>query len=315
MFENHVKVQIFINKDLGYVIKAKQFDAASRFLDVQLFHDDGIPVDLTDCRVEFNAKKSDDTYIKNNAEITDRENGEFTIELTDQTLAVGNSIIQCEITVYSNDAEKLLTTRDFFIEVQAVIRNDAAVESSNEYNAVVVLFQDVWDMRTVITQMNERFGELTDDLTEGDEQAGSSALGSINRMWNYLKTQSTAGIVETVSNIIDFLGQANPTSSNRETVMNYLRFLETKGAVKRVQRGYVKMSSKNISVSISTIDVNKASVLLNGTGGAWSDYQTAISYTPYVSALTSTSLSIGTEYVSPKSEGYTYVSWQVIEFY
>ena len=222
--ENHLKITIFINRDIDQIVRAKQWDALSRFLDVTLLNDHGSAIDLTDCRVQFNAEKADGTNIMNNAVITDAVKGQFTIELTDQALAIGDSVLRSDITVFSNDATVLLTTRTFMVQIQSTMRDDEAVESSNEYNAVVTLFQNVWDMREVIRDMNEKQGQLTDDLPNewGNEQAGTSMFGALNKIWNYLKTQSTAGIVDLINQINAVLGIANPTVEGTDTAMNYL---------------------------------------------------------------------------------------------
>lgn len=202
MAENHLRVSIFINKDLEQVIHAKQGDANSRFLDVTLLNDNGMPYDLTNNKVRFNALKKDNTTVFNDTIITNATGGQFTVELTDQTLALGNSEVRADITVFNNTETAILTTRTFSIWVQTTIRNDSAIESSNEFGAVINLFQDVWDMRETIRDMSERMGERDDDLQIGDEQVSFSILGALNRIWNYLKTQSTAGIVEAVNEIL-----------------------------------------------------------------------------------------------------------------
>ena len=192
------RLTMWVNKDVSQIIKAKQFDAASRFLDITLLHDNGEPVNLTGHRVQFNALKADSTLVKNNAVIINAAAGIFRVELTDQTLAVGDSRLVADIAVFTNDARRILTTRTFTIEVQATVRDDAAVESSNEFNAVVTLFRDVWDMREIIS----RIGHPNDALNTGQQAAGTTAFGAFNRIWNYLITQSTAAIVETINSLV-----------------------------------------------------------------------------------------------------------------
>lgn len=313
MIESRMKLSLFINKDTERIIKAKQFDATSRYLDVTLLKDDGTAYDLTGCRVQFNALKADGNYIMNNAVITDAPKGEFYVELTDQTLALGDSMVKCDISVFSLDGSSILTTRSFMIQVQATVRNDEAAESTNEYNAVVTLFQDVWDMRETVRMINERFGLLTDDLEEGDLQAGSSALGALNNIWNYLKTQSTAGIVETVGSIKSVLGNPNPVSSNTQSVMNYLKFFETRGIIKYIQRGVVTLPEDSTPYTVSInqpINPQRTIVLLSGTSNTRSDYQTANAYLPYLYSLNSTSFQIKGHTASALP-----ISYQLVEFY
>lgn len=309
MPENHIKITLSVNQDTDRIIKAKQFDAASRYLDVTLVNDDGTAFDLTDCRVQFNAQKADLKYIMNDAVITDPAAGKFTIELTDQTLAIGNSVVNADISIFSLDGIHILTTRSFGIEVQATVRNDTATESSNEYNSVVILFQDVWDMRETIREINERFGQLDDDLEPEDEQAGSSALGGINRMWNYLQTQSTAAVAEMVSDIKTLLGRANPTSSNKTTVMNYLRLIEdlnNRGAIKSIQKFNVKADVATQNVTMSSVNVNKSIIVLASAHAT--QFLTVLGAT----ITNSTTVTVNGTATAAASEGFRF---QVVEFY
>lgn len=220
MAVNYTNVSIFVNRDMGEIIKAKQLDANSRFLRVELLQDNGEPLNLTGNKVRFNAKKKDGNTIFNNAVITNAPAGQFTVELTDQTLAIGNSEVTADITVFSNDETAILTTRTFSIWVQTTIRNDAAIESSNEFGAVVNLFQDVWDMREIIKAIDGRLGDIDDDIpaTPGAAAASFSMFGALNQIWNYMKTQSTAGIVETVNSILSVV---NNILGKTETMIVY----------------------------------------------------------------------------------------------
>ena len=179
------KITISVNRDIQDIIVAKQLDANSRFLQVTLVHENGTAVDLTGHIVRFNARKPDLTVIFNNCKITDAPNGVFLVEFTDQTLALPGRV-EADISVHTEDEETILTTRTFGINVQAMIRDDETIESSNEFGAVVILFQDVWDMRQIIIDMNEKQGNLTDDLPNewGDEQAGTSMFSALNKIWN-----------------------------------------------------------------------------------------------------------------------------------
>ena len=217
------KITISVNRDIQDIIVAKQMDANSRFLEVSLVHDDGVAVDLSGHVVRFNARKPDFTTVFNECKIKNAPGGVFLVELTDQTLALPG-VVMADISVHTEDEEVILTTRTFCIRVQAMVRDDGAIESSNEFGAVILLFQDVYDMRQTIIDINDKQGELTDDLPSdwGDEQAGSSMFGALNRMWNYLKTQSTAGIVDLINQIKTLIGSANPTVDGTDTVMNYL---------------------------------------------------------------------------------------------
>lgn len=188
-------IEIWINKDVQNIIRAKQMDSNSRFLQVALMEDDGTPYDLTDHTATFNALKSDLTHVFNDCVMTDPANGIITVELTDQTLAIGNSRVVADITVFNSDGTEVLTTRTFDIEVQTTVRDDSAIESSNEFGAVITLFQDVWDLRDRIIRMDELMGELDDDIPEGGDQASTvSFMGALNRVYNMMLSQSIIGL-------------------------------------------------------------------------------------------------------------------------
>ena len=225
MAENYAKITMYVNRDVEDVIKAKQFDAASRFLDITLVQDNGLPYNLTGHRIQFNAMKRDKMFIMNNAEIINAAGGVFRVELTDQTLAVGNSIVVADVTIFTDDHKKILTTRTFEILVQSTIRNDDAIESSNEYDSVVRLFQDVWDMRTFI----RRIGDFSDNITGSEEQAGKSILGGLNRIWNLLK--QTKSVADSTKSVADAINNKIGTSSDGGSVFSWL------GSIKSVVDG------------------------------------------------------------------------------
>lgn len=206
MVESVFNLVIYVNKDVESVIKAKSGDSSSRFLEVVLVNDNGEAFDLSNHIVRFNGLKEDGSHIFNNADIIDEKAGKVRIALTDQTLAIGDSKVIADISIFAEDGECVLTTRSFVIEIQQTIRDDEAIESSDEFGAVLVLFQDVWDMREYIQHKGSLFGELDDEVEEGGEQAGKTIFGGLNNIWNYLINQSTAGVVEVVNSMKEAIG-------------------------------------------------------------------------------------------------------------
>ena len=206
---------MYVNEKNPETIIAKQFDALTRYLRIQLLQDDGTPYNLKERRVQFNARKRSGKYIMNDAVIDDAENGFFSVELTDQTLAEGDTTLLADITIFGENNRQILTTRTFNIRVEKTVRNDKATESSNEYSSVVILFQDVWDMRDVIKGIRDRFGEQQDGISEDDEVAGFSVFSALNKIWNYLKTQSTAGIVDVVNAILGLVKRIDLNTTQR----------------------------------------------------------------------------------------------------
>lgn len=116
-------------------VEAKQNDTNSRTVQATIC-DDGIPLNLTGNTISFYAKKPDKTKIFNTVNILDDENGLVEFNLTTQTLAVEGEV-KCELTIFDEAEGVILSTAIFNISVIETIRDDNAIESSNEFNQII----------------------------------------------------------------------------------------------------------------------------------------------------------------------------------
>lgn len=203
MAKTYHALTIEIKEEISDIITAKQYDTNSRFLDVYL-KDNGLPIDLTGNEVRIYGKKHDGTSFFNDGEITNAKNGRCQFELTSQALAVAGKL-QIEISIWQ-DNKRILTTPTFLIFVSPKIRNDDAIESSNEFNALVVLFQKLYDFIHDASELLERVGFTTD--TGGSATEGT-VMAKMNQMLEYTRSiaQQTDSIQYRASNTLQIRQQ------------------------------------------------------------------------------------------------------------
>lgn len=169
-------MKINVKDEITSMITAKEEDLNSRYLDVYLM-DDGIPIDLTGHEVRIYGRKPDGTSFFNDGEITDAVNGRCQFPITSQALAVPGTL-KVEISIWQNN-ERILTTQTFDILVAPKIRNDEEIESSNEYGALVILFQKLYDFIADVTELLNLIGQPAD--TGGTTLEGT-VMAKINRL-------------------------------------------------------------------------------------------------------------------------------------
>lgn len=155
MAVNKTILNIEINQPINDYITAVQQDSRSRFLDVKLF-DNGIPLDLSGHTVRIYAIKADGKEVYNNGSITDSKNGRVQFELTSQTLAVAG-VLNLQIITYKNNVE-ILSTNPFKIFVLESLMKNNAIESSNEYGALVVTLRDLESAKALMQEMIKKIG-------------------------------------------------------------------------------------------------------------------------------------------------------------
>ena len=130
-----------------YLVSAKQGDRATRYIVAKLLNDGTAYTIPTGARVVFNARKPDGKHVYNTCTYS---GSEVTVELTNQTLAaVGTAY--CDIEVRTSDNTQLITTASFTIEIEKSMRNDAAIESTNEF-----------------TELEDRLAGHIKDITDTD---------------------------------------------------------------------------------------------------------------------------------------------------
>lgn len=197
MSKTYNRLKIEIKNEITDIITAKQDDTKSRYLDVYLY-DDGVPMDLTGNEVRIYMRKPDGTEIFNNGTITDSKKGRCQFELTSQALgAVG--VLFAEISIWKNNTE-ILTSQTFHIFVAETLRSTGSIESSNEYGALVVLFQNLYESLDLMKDMIDNYGAAGAIA----KKYGVDTFWEISEMiLEALKTSSTAAIVELIGQPTD----------------------------------------------------------------------------------------------------------------
>lgn len=247
MAQVYNRLTVDLRREVSDIVTAVQKDANSRFLDVYL-KDNGLPIDLTGHKVRFYGKKYDGTEIYNDGSITEAVNGRCQFELTDQALAVAQDL-EVQIVIYYNTLQ-ILQSLPFKIKVVKSLISEGSVESSNEYGALVVLYQNLYEAYDLMTTMVQSIGVpkqiaqglsidtmwdaweylcnyVSQDLTNLIQNAltNNSVDGVIQRLG---ETSDTGGTVTTgsvfgkLNNLIDFNGNyaeiQKMKSSSRVTV-------------------------------------------------------------------------------------------------
>lgn len=203
-------MKINVKDEITSIITAKEEDLNSRYLDVYLM-DDGIPINLTGHEVRIYGRKPDGTEFFNDGEITDAVNGRCQFPITSQALAVAGNL-KVELSIWQNN-ERILTTQTFDISVVPKIRNDKAIESSNEFGALVILFQKLYDFIADVTELLNLVGQPAD--TGGTTLEGT-VMAKINRLMSVAGTDNAWKIKSLQHGIVAYETIGPYSTSNAE---------------------------------------------------------------------------------------------------
>lgn len=164
MAKTYNKMQIDMNGDILSSVTAVEKDTLSRYLDCYLYNN-GVPLDLTGhmAQLYVTKPKPDNTLVVTQGEITDAAAGRVQFELTNQTLAV-TGWLDLQIVLTSGEGE-VLSSEIFKLHVLPSIRSDEAIESTNEFGALVVLFQEIQNSLDLMKAIVEAFG-VPGDIAE-----------------------------------------------------------------------------------------------------------------------------------------------------
>lgn len=156
MAKTYNKMQIDMNGDILSSVTAVAQDTLSRYLDCNLYNN-GVTLDLTGHMAQLYVTKPDETIVVTQGEITDATAGRVQFELTNQTLAV-TGWLDLQIVLTSGEGE-VLSSEIFKLHVLPSIKNDEAIESTNEFGALVVLFQEIQNSLDLMKAIVDAFGE------------------------------------------------------------------------------------------------------------------------------------------------------------
>lgn len=156
----------FSKKNYNNTVLASQFDTLSRYVDITLI-DNNVPVDITNHTVRIYAKKPDWTRVFNDAEIIDATNGKVRVELTNQILAV-TGLVECELTLYGTDGS-IIASQKFYINVGKTLRDDSAIESTNEFTALTNALNDIEQAKADVGVVGSLNDELENNINIGTQ--------------------------------------------------------------------------------------------------------------------------------------------------
>lgn len=158
-----IEVNLDTSKELYEVFKCKQNDDLTLIANI---YENGAAKDLTNCSIVVQAKKSDNTYVIQNADIT-KSNNTFTTELVrDFTRAPGETKIEVVLV----ESGKQNTTFSFCLEViGSVIRG--AEESKDLITSLEVMQDAVVEM-----------GKISDETKELINNSGAASKEDFNKV-------------------------------------------------------------------------------------------------------------------------------------
>lgn len=171
------KINLKINEDFYDRIKVKQNDTA-RYLLFNLL-DNGVPFSLENKTVRVYGLKPDGTKVFNNLTIINAAKGLAELQLTTQML-VKPGCLKLELVIY--EATDILSTTKFDIDIISCIRDDGAIESTNEFSALTLGLSklDEWDK-----YFKETSGAIEEKYTERLNGIASSLEERVKYYLNY----------------------------------------------------------------------------------------------------------------------------------
>lgn len=157
------EVKADLSKSLHNNIQVKQSDNA-RYLLFRIL-DNGVPFSLENKTVRVYGLKPDGTKVFNNLTIINAARGLAELQLTTQML-VKPGCLKLELVIY--EATDILSTTKFDIDIISCIRDDGAIESTNEFSAL-----------TVALAKADEYGEALKQGTENIELIYATELNGV----------------------------------------------------------------------------------------------------------------------------------------
>ena len=165
--KNIQNLTIDINKKPFQTITANVGEVASRFIRITIL-DSNIPVNLTGVEVLLYAEKPDNKKVFNNVVVEDETNGIILAELTSQILAV-EGLVKLTLLLVKNGSK--LCSKQFLLNVDSSIVDDNAIESTNEFSALINALDRVEDICNKFEDINPQ---------PGNPQPGNNGLLNLN---------------------------------------------------------------------------------------------------------------------------------------
>ena len=190
------KINLEINKDLYNPIQVKQGDN-SRYLLFNLL-DNGVPFSLENKTVRVYGLKPDGTKVFNNLTIINAARGLAELQLTTQMLAKSGTL-KLELVIY--EATDILSTTKFDIDIISCIRDDGAIESTNEFSAL-----------TVALAKADEYGEALKQGTENIELIYATELNGVKSSLEDIANKADYEIEDLKQKMKNYINTSNLNS-------------------------------------------------------------------------------------------------------
>ena len=223
------RVVLNINQKYVMPIPYTQQGDTARVLTFNIL-DKGVPFNLTGKTVRAKILKPDNTKCYNDLTITNATNGECTLNLTNQILAVAGKV-NCQLEI--KEGEELLSTIIFPIDVEPSIDINGAVESTNEFTALLngIIKLDEWDK-----YFKETSGAIEEKYTERLNEINSSLEDKANKNEVFTMANMGQDIKEAISGgSVAVVGRSSVGIENVKT-----------NAIHAYHTSFLKVSSDNI---------------------------------------------------------------------
>lgn len=243
MAKTYNKMRLDVSGGFNDIVTEVQGDQNSRYLDIYLFNN-GIPIDLTGHTVRIYMRRPNTNPLEeffNDGEITEAARGRCQFLLSTQALAKEGEL-EAQVSIW-NGTEEILSTQVFKIMVTKKLRTSGSVESSNEYGALVVLFQNLYEAHDLMTTMVQNIGNPSDIAAQYN-------LATMWQAWefltDYMKTDLTQMIEQALANasvqgVLDKIGATADTGGS-----------ETAGTVMAKNNAILNAMSKVAGVTAQT---------------------------------------------------------------
>lgn len=270
MAKTYNKMLIDVNGKISNIVTEVQGDQNSRYLDINLFNN-GIPIDLTGHTVRIYMRRPNTNPLEeffNDGEITEATRGRCQFLLSTQALAKEGEL-EAQVSIWKG-TEEILSTQVFKIMVTTNLRTNGSVESSNEYGALVVLFQNLYEAHDLMTTMVQNIGNPSDIAAQYN-------LATMWQAWefltDYMKTDLTNMIEQALANasvqgVLDKIGNTQDLIGvlSSGTVMGKENDILMNNSAKIVCRGYIGTKftiTHNLSYVTKEVEITEDSMQLS----------------------------------------------------
>lgn len=206
MAKTYNRMMLDVATDIHDIITQVQGDQNSRYLDVYLYNN-GVPIDLTDHTVRIYMRRPKTNPLSeleeffNDGEITEATEGRCQFLMSTQALAKFGHL-EAQISIWKG-TEEILSTQKFRIMVTENIRVEGEIEGSNEYGALVILFQNLYEAYDLMVTMIENFGKAGDIAAERDI---ATFWQGMEYLMQYMDTDLRTLLEETIQKAMESAG-------------------------------------------------------------------------------------------------------------